>query len=99
MSFRLNWTPESEKTFSHNIEYLAKEWDNAVLNNFLDRVEEVLEKNKLNPNLFPVYIAYENVHRCVIHERIILFYRIVDDKAVDLLTFWNTYQNPDSLKL
>lgn len=49
MSRRLNWTSESEETFNQNLEYLAKEWDNIVVNDFLDRVEEVLEKIKSNP--------------------------------------------------
>ncbi len=53
MSYRLNWTSESEKTFNQNLEYLSKEWNVVVLNQFLDRVEEVLEKVKSNPKLYP----------------------------------------------
>ncbi len=52
MSYRLNWTSESEKTFNQNLEYLSKEWNVVVLNQFLDRVEEVLEKVKSNPKLY-----------------------------------------------
>jgi len=99
MSVRINWTAESERTFNQNLEYLAKEWDTVVLNNFLDRVEETLERIRSNPKLYPLHRPQESVHRCVIHERIILYYRIVDDQTIDLLTFWNTAQDPDKLKV
>ena len=99
MNRRLNWTSESEKTFNQNLEYLAKEWDNVVLNEFLDRVEAVLEKIKFNPRLYPQHKAESSIHKCVIHERIVLYYKIVDEEVIDLLTFWNTYQNPDRLKM
>lgn len=52
MSRTLRWTLESKKTFEQNLEYLAKEWDNQVINNFLDRVEEVLEQIRSNPELY-----------------------------------------------
>ncbi len=94
MSLRINWTLESEKTFNQNLEYLSLKWDAVVLNDFLDRVEEVLESIKSNPRLYPLHREKENVHKCVIHERIVLYYKIVDEEVVDLLTFWNTYQDP-----
>lgn len=95
----LRWTSESRKTFNQNLEYLAEEWDNRVINNFLDRVEEVLDQIKSNPELYPLHRQIDKVYKCVVHKRIILFYKIVDDKHIDLLTFWNTHQDPDKLKV
>ena len=99
MSVHLNWTSESEETFKQNLDYLSKEWDAQVLNSFLDRVEEALEHVRSNPKLYPLHRAGENVRRCVIHERIVLYYRIVDAETIDLLTFWNTSQDPNKLKV
>lgn len=99
MSRRVNWTPESEKTFNQNLEYLANDWDNTIINDFLDRVEVVIEKIKSNPRLYPEHRAETRIHKCVIHERIVLYYKIVDEDRIDLLTFWNTYQNPDKLRM
>lgn len=99
MSRQINWTSESERTFNQNLDYLSKEWDVSILNSFLDRVEEVLERIRSNPKLYPLHRPKENVYRCIIHERIILYYRIVDDSTIDLLTFWNTAQDPDKLKV
>ena len=95
----LRWTSESKRTFNQNLEYLSKEWDNSVINNFLDRVESVLEQIMRNPELFPQYRPKDNIRKCVVNKRIILFYKIVDEAHIDLVTFWNTYQNPDKLNL
>jgi plasmid stabilization system protein ParE len=99
MSYRLNWTSESEKTFNQNLEYLSKEWNLIVLNQFLDRVEEVLERISSNPKLYSLHRPEDNVYKCVLHERIILYYKIVNKEEIDLLSFWNTYQNPERLNL
>lgn len=75
----LRWTSESKRTFNQNLEYLSKEWDNQVINNFLDRVESVLEQIKSNPKLFLIYKQKSTIRKCVVHKRIILFYKIVDE--------------------
>jgi plasmid stabilization system protein ParE len=99
MSRTLRWTSESKRTFNQNLEYLAEGWNNQVINNFLDRVEEVLEKIKSNPELYPLHRPKDKVYKCVVHKRVVLYFRIVDTEHIDLLTFWNTYQNPDKLKV
>ena len=43
MSFGISWTDESFVTFNENIEYLSQEWDLTTINNFLGRVDEILE--------------------------------------------------------
>lgn len=95
----LRWTSEARKTFNQNLDYLADEWNDQVINNFLDRVEEVFEQIKSNPELFLVYRKADQIYKCVVHKRIILYYKIVDHKYIDLLTFWNTSQDLDKLKL
>jgi plasmid stabilization system protein ParE len=99
MSRVLRWTSESKKTFNQNLEYLSEEWDNQVINNFLDRVEEVLEQIRRNPELYPLHRPEDKLYKCIVHKRVILYYKVVDDEHIDLLTFWNTYQDPDNLKV
>ncbi len=99
MSFTVNWTEESEITFNENIEYLSKSWDLQSINNFLDRIDEVVENIKSNPSLYPVYRKSDKVHKCVVNRHITVYYKIVDASNVDLITFWNTHKNPDDLKV
>ena len=99
MSYILRWTSESERTFNQNLSYLEEEWDYQVINNFLDRVEEVLKTIEVNPQLYPLHRSRDTVRKCIVNKRITLYYKVIDDQHIDLLTFWNTYQNPDKLKM
>ena len=98
MTYALKWMPRGEFTFNQNIEYLEKEWNEKVLRQFLGRVGTVLETIQQNPFLYPLHNPSKKIRKCVIHSRIILFYRI-NGKTVEILRFWNTYQHPDKLKL
>ncbi|MEM6362263.1 MAG: type II toxin-antitoxin system RelE/ParE family toxin [Bacteroidota bacterium] len=99
MSFTANWTDEAILTLNENIEYLRRNWDLAAINNFLDRVDEVIEAIEENPNLYPVYRKVDDVHKCVLNKSITLYYRVVSPSQIDLITFWNTHKNPTGLTL
>jgi plasmid stabilization system protein ParE len=98
-NYDLKWTPESIKTFNDNLEHLSEEWDFHTINNFIDRVEEIIESIAENPYLFQVYNPKYEIHRCVINKHITLFYRIKKHNKIDLITFWNSHKNPNDLKL
>jgi hypothetical protein len=68
------------------------------MNQFLDRVDDVIQKIKQNPFLFPLYEYQNNIRKAIINKSIILYYRIVDDTTIELLTFWNTNRNPKDLR-
>jgi plasmid stabilization system protein ParE len=50
---KIIWTPEAAETFNSNIDYLKIEWEDQVLLNFLDRVDEAVETIKSNPEIYP----------------------------------------------
>lgn len=87
----INWTPEAERTFLQNLEYLTYRWNN--------KVDDSLQVIASNPKAFPPHNSTLNIHKCVVVPQITLYYRIVNDHTIDLLTFWNNYQSPDKLKL
>lgn len=98
MAYSIIWTEESEHTFTENVDYLSLSWDLITINKFLDRVDEVILTIKDNPKLYPLYQKKTNVRKCVVNKHITLYYKIVNESRIDLLTFWNTHQNPDYLK-
>jgi plasmid stabilization system protein ParE len=98
MSYILRWMPRGELTFNKNIEYLEKEWDEKTLKQFLERVGSVLELIQRNPFLYPLYNPAKKIRKCVIHGRVVLYYR-VKGNSIEILWFWNTYQNPNKLRL
>ena len=99
MSFLINWTDESKITFNENIEYLSREWDLIAINKFLDRVDDVVQSISHNPNLYPIYRRDDKIYKCVLNKHVTLFYQVINAERIDLITFWNTHQNPTNLRL
>ena len=56
MSYAIIWTREAELIIAKNMEYLAKEWNKKVLNQFLGDVEGAIKKIKKNPHSYPLYL-------------------------------------------
>ena len=96
---KIIWTPEAKDSFSQNLDYLLAEWGDQVTSDFLDRVDEVILRLSKNPKIYPVINPSDNIHRCVVVKQISLYYRIVSTTQIDLITFWNNFQNPEKLKL
>ncbi len=92
------WTKEAEETFNQNIAYLEEEWNEAVIDNFIDKVEEVIAAISKHPLVFPAISKKKATHKCLIVKQVSLYYKVLEDR-IDLLTFWNNYQNPKRLKL
>jgi hypothetical protein len=44
MSYAIGWSRQSELDIAGNMDYLAREWGNNVLNKFLAEVEKALKK-------------------------------------------------------
>lgn len=96
---KIIWTPEAKDSFSQNVDYLLTEWGDHVTSDFLDRVDEVILRLSKNPKIYPVINLSDNIHRCVVVKQISLYYLIVSTTQIDLITFWNNFQNPEKLKL
>lgn len=97
MKNQIYWTKEAEETYQQNINYLIEAWDEQVFYAFVEETEECLALIEKAPNLFPLLNKKEQIHRCKIVKQITLYYKILD-KRIDLLAFWNEYQNPIKLK-
>ncbi len=98
MNYKVVTTEESESTFNQNVDYLLEEWSDKVTDQFVNRVDDVIQKIKQNPFLYPLHNYQDNVRKATVNKRVILYYRIVDGSVIELLTFWNSYRNPDDLK-
>jgi len=99
MSYEILWSHRAELTIAQNMDYIAHEWNEKVLKSFFLDTEKVIQKIKLNPFIYPLCDSEINVRKAIINKRIVLYYQIIDNKTIELLTFWNTYRNPKDLKL
>ena len=98
MNYNVYWTTEAEETFNKNITYLEQEWTETVIEGFINKTEEIINTIQANPLLYPVVNKRKGIHKCLIVKQVSLYYRITENR-LELLTFWNNYQNPMKLKL
>jgi plasmid stabilization system protein ParE len=92
------WSPLAESDFANILEYLFENWDEKVLNQFIDLTENILWQISINPRPFPVINKKEKIRKCVLTKHNTMFYR--DSKSrVDILRIYDTRQDPDTLTL
>ena len=91
------WSPQAKRDYWQNIDYLEAEWTFQDVLNFIEKTESTIQLIAKN-NTFFVSTNYKNVHKVVITKQITLYYRITSTN-IELLHFWNTYQDLENFKL
>ncbi|POR30724.1 hypothetical protein BWK58_00025 [Flavobacterium columnare] len=92
------WSEPAKLDYWDNIDYLQREWTLAEVYTFMDKTTEVLELlAKENLNFKPT--NYKDTFQVPIVKQITLYYYINQNNDIELLRFWNNYQNPSRLTL
>lgn len=91
------WAPQAKKDFWNNIDYLEAEWSERVALSFIEKVNTTIELLK-NDNVLFIKTNFKSVYKIVITKHISLYYRI-ENTNLELLRFWNTFQNSEKFKL
>lgn len=91
------WAPQAKKDFWNNIDYLETEWSERVALSFIEKVNTTIELLK-NDNVLFIKTNYKSVYKIVITKHISLYYRI-ENTNLELLRFWNTFQDTEKFKL
>src|ERR1700761_610213 len=96
MACKINWTSRAWETYENNINYLQQEWTTKEINSFVFSTDKILDNLSRHPQIGnPRNKKYPNIRYTSVHKRILLIYKYKPlKKEIDLLTFWNTYQNP-----
>ena len=95
--YEIIWSKSAEIDYAENINFLLEAWSKKQVLNFIDAVNEHLSLIKNDPKTFAL-TNFTNVRSVLIVKQIKLFYRIYDNNTIELVRFWNNYQNPDKLK-
>ena len=90
------WSPLSETDFNLILDYLQTNWNDEVVEDFIQITEGIVNQISINPSQFPVINKRKKVQKCVITKHNTLFYR--DRKnSIDILRIFNTRQDPHKL--
>jgi plasmid stabilization system protein ParE len=101
MDCKINWTNRAWRTYQTNIDYLQKAWTAKEISNFVLLVDRKLVNLSKHPRIgIQRNKKHPNIRFTIVHKRILLVYKHKPPKnEIDLLIFWNTYQNPRKLKV
>ena len=89
---RIIWASTASSEYDENIDYLLREWSENEAIIFINNVEAILHNLKAGIVEYPL-TDEENVRKCVVCKQITLFYQINEEDDIELLSFWNTYQD------
>ncbi|CAA9194345.1 hypothetical protein FLA105534_00108 [Flavobacterium bizetiae] len=92
------WTTIARNDYWKNIEYLESEWTLQDVYNFMDKTDDLIQL-LMKQNLIFKPSNYKDVFQVPVTKQITLYYKVLEDNEIELLRFWNTYQNPEKLKL
>jgi plasmid stabilization system protein ParE len=90
------WNNRARSDFNKNIDYLLEKWSEKVAQQFIDEVIQI-EYILNQGNIDFQDTDYIGVKRLVIRKQITLFYRIVNDRQIEFLRFWNNFQDDRNL--
>jgi plasmid stabilization system protein ParE len=90
------WSPLSEKDFENIIDYLKRDWDNKVVEKFIDITDQLINQISINPKQYPIINKNKRIRKCVITKHNTLFYRDRKD-YIDILRIFDSRQDPKKL--
>lgn len=94
---KIIWSPQAKKDYWQNIDYLEAEWTFQDVINFMEKVERIIHLLTMR-NVQFISTNYRGVNKVVITKQITLYYKI-DSEKLELLRFWNTYQDLQNFKI
>ena len=97
---KITWSKEATNSFFEVCTYLSDTWTIREVERFEKRLKEKIAVLRTNPRLGTRTGKYPNIHKTLLHKKVLLIYRYKPVKIeIVLLNFWNTQQNPARLKV
>jgi len=101
MACKISWTLKAWQSYEANIKYLQEAWSEKEISKFILLAEKKLSTLANHPKAGSSRNKKNiNIRYTLVHKRVALIYRHKPSKnEIELLLFWNTYQNPRKLNL
>ena len=95
---KIIWMPRAKTDLNNILDYLNDNWSKREAEKFVIKVSKAIEQIKMSPETFPVVRKKKNIHKFLLVKQNTIYYRIQKNE-IELLTIWDTRQNPKKLKL
>ncbi len=99
MSKPVRWLPRAEEDFRQDVAYLEERAGRKAVTDYLHTVAAVVERiADVDKILYQVIDEEKHIHRCRITPHKWLYYRVIEE-AIELLTIFDSRQDPGKLQL
>ena len=92
------WTELAKLEYWGNIDYLEREWTLNDVYSFMDKTDDLIML-LTHKNVIFKPTNYKDVFQVPVTKQVTLFYKTLENNNIELLRFWNTYQNPKKFTL
>ncbi|MGB0933186.1 MAG: type II toxin-antitoxin system RelE/ParE family toxin [Lishizhenia sp.] len=91
------WSPAAEKDFESILNYLLSNWNDKVINRFINRIDDIISLIVEDPNIFPLINEQLQIRKVVISKQNTLYYRRKAGK-LEIVRVFDSRQDPIKLK-
>ena len=79
--------------------FLLENWNLKVRNDFIEKLTSKVDQISEQPESCPQSTEFKGLYKCVVTKQTTLYYRINSDKKeIEIITIFDTRQNPDKLE-
>ena len=97
--YEIIWAERADKDLQNIIDYLLEEWSEKEVAGFVKALDQRLQVIIENPRLFATSEKLKNIRKCVLTKQTTIYYSISDEhKIIQIVTLFDTRQDPDKLK-
>ncbi len=80
-------------------EYLLLKWNLKVRNDFIKKLTSKIEQISNQPESCPESYLFKGLFKCVVTKQTIFYFLLhFDKKEIEIITFFDTRQNPEQLE-
>lgn len=90
-------SPLAANDFEELYEYLYNEFGQASVESFHKKWVDFLTVVSLHPRIFPILNKRKNLRKHAIHPKTLIVYK-TSYKTIEIVTLFNTLQNPKKLR-
>ena len=80
-------------------DFLLENWSLKIRNDFIEKLTSKIKQISEQPESCPQSLEFKGLYKCVVTKQTTFYYRIIFDKnEIEVITVFDTRQNPDKLQ-
>lgn len=91
------WSPSAESDFESILDYLVLNWNNKIVNRFINKVDDTIDLILEDPKIFPLINIDLQIRKSVISKHNTIYYRENAEK-IEVVRLFDSRQDPNKLK-